>query len=518
VDKEGYQSAWQSSDDYIQAFTPAVSANDNIPALLKAKYTDAESGQMVMVTYNVAQEEPVFADADYVPVVFDGGEVLLFADKGVAEGILGGSETKNYGYINNNDDVTVESDGTLSGAKAMNVYKFSDVDGEFMTLQDAKGRYLYMSGTFNSFNVSDAADLTDDGYLWSVTDNGGDGTWIIKNKGMEKWIQYSINFSSWGAYNYASGENPVLYYSDGINVLTANSDPDASGRYPIVNPTTKTVNVVYTYNGSKWVAAEDVYTLNPEDYTAMGFSNNALEDADLYLPTYLRNKLPYAQEGAVAYVKYNRNTAALYVYNGSEWIHNENGKETVTGRYKKEAGYGANGWKFEKYIGKAMYEIFTADEIELEKSYLLVTEGICATPFTSARNPYYSYFYPESVSDKDGMIVAPTDINAFRFTAKFTDANGNEKEAPEGYFFIIDSYGQVIYENDDNYNNFYKNDNIDLSHEGCYWKAEKNSDNTWTITNYFNKYIQYSIKYASFGCYRAEQANAALPALYQLQQ
>lgn len=514
IDKAGYQAAWGSTDDYIQAFTPAVSAADKIPALLASKFADAESGQMCMVTYNVASEEPVFADAAYVPVKFDGGEVLIFADKGVAEGVLGGSETKNYGYINNNDDVTVEADGTLSGAKDENVYKFTDADGEFMTLQDAKGRYLYMSGTFNSFNVADKADLTDDGYLWSVTDNGGDGTWIIKNKGTEKWMQYSINFTSWGAYNYASGENPVLYYSDGENVLTANSDPDASGRYPVVNPSTKTVNAVYTYNGSKWSVAAGVFALNPDDYAAMGFSNNALEDAEKYLPIYLRNNLPYAQEGETAYVKYNRNTAALYVYDGSEWKHNENGLETVTGRYKKDGGV----WKFEKYIGKAMYEIFTADEIELEKSYLLVAEGICATPFTSTRNPYYSYFYTEAVNDKDGVIVAPTDVNAFRFTATCTDGAGKEVKAPEGYFFIIDSYGQVIYENDDNYNNFYKNDNIDLSHQGCYWKAEKNSDNTWTITNYFNKYVQYSIKYVSFGCYRAEQVNAALPALYQLQQ
>ncbi|MDE6645497.1 MAG: hypothetical protein K2J97_05385 [Muribaculaceae bacterium] len=517
VDKAGYQSAWESNDDYIQAFTPAVSAADKIPALLAAKYTDAQEGEMCMVTYNVASEEPVFADADYIPVKFDGGKVFLFADKGVAEGVLGGSETKTYGYINNNDDVTVEADGTLSGGKPENVYTFTDVDGEFMTIQDAKGRYLYMSGTYNSFNISDEADTTDDGYLWSVTDNDGDGTWTIMNKGKEKWMQYSTNYTSWGAYNYASGVNPTLYYSDGSNVLVANADPDASGRYAVVNPSTKTVNTVYTFDGSKWIVASQVLALNPEDYTEMGFSNNSLDDAESYLPIYLRNKLPYAQEGEAVYVKYNRNTAALYVYDGNKWSRNDNGLETVTGRYKKEAGYGANVWKFEKYIGKAMFNLFTADKIELEQSYLLVAEGICAIPFTSTRNPYYSYFYTEPVSDKGGVIVTPTDVNAFRFTASHTDAGGKKVDAPEGYFFIIDSYGQVIYVNDDTYNTYYKNDNIELTHQGCYWKAEKNSDGTWKISNYFNKYVQYSIKYASFGCYAAEQANAALPALYQLQ-
>jgi hypothetical protein len=165
-----------------------------------------------------------------------------------------------------------------------------------------------------------------------VTDNNGDGTWTIKNKAMDKWMQYSTNYSSWGAYNYASGENPALFYSDGENVLTANADPDASGRYPIVNPTTRTVNAVYTYDGSKWYTASGIVVLNPEDYTAMGFSNNKLEDAELYLPSYLRNKLPYAQAGEEVYVVYNRNATALYVFDGSSWSQNDNGLETLQKR------------------------------------------------------------------------------------------------------------------------------------------------------------------------------------------
>ncbi|MCX4259157.1 MAG: hypothetical protein OSJ34_05495 [Muribaculaceae bacterium] len=514
VDKDGYQSAWGSKDDYIQAFTPAVSATDKIPALLKEKMTDAEKGQFCVVTYNIATEEPVFADAEYVPVKFNGGNVYIFADNGIADGLLGGNPDKTYGYINNNDNVTIEADGTLSGGKAENVYKFTDVDGEFMTMQDAMGRYLYMSGTFNSFNVSDKADVKDDSYLWSVTDNNGDGTWTIKNKAMDKWMQYSTNYSSWGAYNYASGENPALFYSDGENVLTANADPDASGRYPIVNPTTRTVNAVYTYDGSKWYTASGIVVLNPEDYTAMGFSNNKLEDAELYLPSYLRNKLPYAQAGEEVYVVYNRNATALYVFDGSSWSQNDNGLETVTGRYKKDSG----SWKFEKYIGKAMYDLVTDGTLELEHSYLLVAEGICATPFTSTRNPYYSYFYTEPISDKDGVIVTPTDVNAFHLTTSYTGANDKKHTAPNGYFYIIDSYGQIIYVNDDTYNTFYKNDDVDPEYDGCFWKATANADGTWTIANFYNKTIQYSIKYASFGCYSAEQNNAALPRLYKLQQ
>ena len=450
----------------------------------------------------------------YVPVKFNGGNVYIFADNGIADGLLGGNPDKTYGYINNNDNVTIEADGTLSGGKAENVYKFTDVDGEFMTMQDAMGRYLYMSGTFNSFNVSDKADVKDDSYLWSVTDNNGDGTWTIKNKAMDKWMQYSTNYSSWGAYNYASGENPALFYSDGENVLTANADPDASGRYPIVNPTTRTVNAVYTYDGSKWYTASGIVVLNPEDYTAMGFSNNKLEDAELYLPSYLRNKLPYAQAGEEVYVVYNRNATALYVFDGSSWSQNDNGLETVTGRYKKDSG----SWKFEKYIGKAMYDLVTDGTLELEHSYLLVAEGICATPFTSTRNPYYSYFYTEPISDKDGVIVTPTDVNAFHLTTSYTGANDKKHTAPNGYFYIIDSYGQIIYVNDDTYNTFYKNDDVDPEYDGCFWKATANADGTWTIANFYNKTIQYSIKYASFGCYSAEQNNAALPRLYKLQQ
>lgn len=72
--------------------------------------------------------------------------------------------------------------------------------------------------------------------------------------------------------------------------------------------------------------------------------------------------------------------------------------------------------------------------------------------------------------------------------------------------------------NDDTYNTFYKNDDVDPEYDGCFWKATANADGTWTIANFYNKTIQYSIKYASFGCYSAEQNNAALPRLYKLQQ
>ena len=70
----------------------------------------------------------------------------------------------------------------------------------------------------------------------------------------------------------------------------------------------------------------------------MGVSNNKLSDPELYLPIFLNSKLPYAQAGDQEYVVYNGTTANLYVYDGSAWTLNENGLETVTGRFEKANG------------------------------------------------------------------------------------------------------------------------------------------------------------------------------------
>lgn len=105
------------------------------------------------------------------------------------------AEDKSYGYAYANE-VTV-ADGAVSGHTAADVITIKNVDDGF-TMQDVYGRYIYLKGTYNSFNVG--TELTDDVYaVWQLmTDK--DGNQFIVNKGNMKTLAYDTGYKSWGAY------------------------------------------------------------------------------------------------------------------------------------------------------------------------------------------------------------------------------------------------------------------------------------------------------------------------------
>ena len=105
------------------------------------------------------------------------------------------AEDKTYGYFQP-ADVTL-TDGVVSGYGKDAAWTIKNIsDGRF-TIVDANGRYVYMSGTYNSFNVSDSQ--PESGYLWTAVANE-DGTVKLMNVEMSKYISYDETYSSFGAY------------------------------------------------------------------------------------------------------------------------------------------------------------------------------------------------------------------------------------------------------------------------------------------------------------------------------
>ena len=113
---------------------------------------------------------------------------------------------KNYGYLPT--QAVTETSGSITADAALG-FTFEATTGGFF-IKDSTGRYMYMTGTYNSFNVAESANASDAGYIWTVAIQA-DGTAQILNTGMSKWIQYSASYTSFGSYNSQSGENPVLY-------------------------------------------------------------------------------------------------------------------------------------------------------------------------------------------------------------------------------------------------------------------------------------------------------------------
>lgn len=134
-----------------------------------------------------------------VTSITSGKEYLL-----VAEGKMAVLPTGNYGYLKVAD---ATDNGGVITADAANAYTFTAVSGGY-EIKLSSGKYVYMTGTFNSFNFSDTTPT--EGGVWTVS-IAADGSATITNVEKGKYIQYSTQYTSFGSYANATGTLPVLY-------------------------------------------------------------------------------------------------------------------------------------------------------------------------------------------------------------------------------------------------------------------------------------------------------------------
>ena len=112
----------------------------------------------------------------------------------------------NYGYIKaedvsaTNDSITLDSD--------KNAFTLFTTTGGYH-IKDSKNRYVYQTLNYDSFNV--AAELPEEGALWTIETNDVDSTFIITNVDKQKYVQYSLQYKSYGSYSESQGLLPNLY-------------------------------------------------------------------------------------------------------------------------------------------------------------------------------------------------------------------------------------------------------------------------------------------------------------------
>ena len=406
---------------------------------------------------------------------------------------------KNYGYLAS-VDMTVEN-GVVVSADPANAFTF-EVTKDGFYIKDSYGRYVYQTGTFNSFNFS--AELPEEGAVWTLTEDAS-GAVTITNGETAKWIQYDGGYNSWGSYAEEKGALPKMYNA----ALSANAPAASPAKVVAGTPVTSGRNAIYQFDGSKWVQATGVIAVQPSDYTAMGFDNNKLDNADVYLPLFLKNNMPYAVEGDQMAVVYNSNACSVLVYDGQNWTINNDDLQTKTAQFVKNG----NEWKFVKYVGKAYFNFTT--ELILDRAYLLVAEGICAIPTATSKN--YGYMYTVPVNVVNGVIEQANEVNAFTFASSAV-VGDTEYKLGEDQFFIVDSNGRYSYMSG-TFMSFNLSDAPvvkDGAIDPAYvFTATCDSEGLWTISNVGNgKWIQYSASYSSWGCYDTE--NGVLPSLYVL--
>ena len=517
-----YQTVWESDDNFITGFAPSKPAASSLPSILKTALPDAESGDYAVVTYNEAATNPVFGTVA-------GDEPQVYINETFSESI---------------GDFTIENVQVPEGSTY--VWKFDTFSGQ---------SYMKASGFVNKacrdsegwllspeFTLSDNANATlSFEQAWknfATLDNAKDEATVqIRVKG-GSWVKLSpANLPENTSYDFIPTGNIDLSEYNGKTVqigfcyvsTTASAGTwevcnvlvqdgvESRSRAAVAEVPTEVKNAVYSFNGSKWDVAEGVAILSPADYAAMGMTNNKLNDADIYIPMYLKNKFPYALDGEMKYVMYNSNKVDLFVLAGGTWTLNNNGLETVTGRYTKKDGK----WEFTKYIGKAIYTAFNEEEIILNRSYIFASGNVCATAVD--RNSSYGYLLTTQISVSGDQVVMSNDANAFTF-ATTASVDGVDYTAPDGYFFIIDSNNRFVYRSG-TYGSFNVSNKPavieDEINAGYLWTAKPADNGKWIINcdlgDGNTRNVYFSSKYNNFAVYADATADDVLPELYILE-
>ena len=197
---------------------------------------------------------------------FVAGEYLIHAN-GFAATALG--ETLNYGYLPQHE---VAANGNFIETNAFYAFTFTEVEGGY-TIQDTFGRYVYQTGTYNSFNV--AAEMPETGAVWTVAIDETTGEATITNVAVNKYIQYSASHTSYGSYATAQSKafKPSLYKLGEYPTLTVT--PENWATVPAFEKVTITCESGIKYNETE--ENYPYYTIG-WDYTPYEFDNVVVVD------------------------------------------------------------------------------------------------------------------------------------------------------------------------------------------------------------------------------------------------
>jgi hypothetical protein len=380
VTEENYQAAWESDNDYVNAFAPSKPASRFIPALLAAAYPDAAEGDLVVANYQVADTDPVF---NAVP----GPDVPSWQPSEVIGSLATGDQADITAYVTGicgAGFIVTDATGSIF------VYMGSSFDSSSYAIGDQ----VTISGTIGAYNrglqvTGSSADIEITGkgtyeypapvaYTGAAldaalarTDNEGaiygTMTGTVKVSGNNINILVEGAETAQGGIYYATDEQKALL-TDGskvtvngyfiaiagsryCNFVATEISPAAtaaalSSRAAAVQIASSEVNAMYRYSGGRWTAATEFAVLAHDDYQAMGqrYDNLSNDTPALLIPKFCDINFPYALEGDVKYVVYNYYASSAttrrcdyLTFDGSAWAI-DNGIVTETSQFVMTGG------------------------------------------------------------------------------------------------------------------------------------------------------------------------------------
>ena len=359
--EDDYKAIWGSDEDFAMAVTPKTvnKLKSILPLPDDAREDEVE---YIAVTYNYSAEEPASEEPnepekpaegytsvlgtaalnDFVdvrgyisavstqgPILTDNtGSIIIYkaADLGLAVGdevsVSGPIRAYNCGFQfdYSKGDVTVEKTGTTTVAypEALDITgAYADellttrVDNEYAYYAKMTGT-VAVSGNYYNFNIPGAETAV--GSIYGATDE------------VKSWLEDGMECSLYGYFFSISKTGGAAKY---INIIVTSVEPVSAPEASTfaLNVKSEKRYAIFKRSGLSYEAT-DIVTLQPSDYRTMGqnydnFSNPA---QDNYLPTFLAETYPYAQDGDKEYVGYicransvNSWRVDEYVFSG-EWI------------------------------------------------------------------------------------------------------------------------------------------------------------------------------------------------------
>ena len=377
VDEAAYQAVWGDEEKYVEAFTPENPASKFIPGFLAEDFPEAKAGDMVVVNYKEAEQEPVFGSDEPEQPAVELSSTIGTADVGDninVTGVITAICNRGYVLTDNSGSILVyyASGFDASAWQVGNVITLTDgavsaynlglqITGNSSEEVIANISYTYPAATaldgaaFNALlNQSENALAKLVTFKAKVTISGNyynfyvDGAETAVGSLYQGTADQKAMFADGNTYNITgyflsiskSGGAPK--FVNFVPVTTVAAAPAVkSSEYTIA---CKNVTALYAFDGSKWKASSSIAVLQSSDYEAMGQKYYNLTEPDFYLPIYLKGAYPYAKADdvkLVGYKLYSGGTTSLacdkYVFDGSAW-NKDNGVVVETAQFVKTGG------------------------------------------------------------------------------------------------------------------------------------------------------------------------------------
>lgn len=319
-----------SKDDYAASgsegagFYPNEDPTDYLPGILAEQYPDAVAGQVALLQYKQYTEVPEvgvsnLVDADFktAQTLLDWTAVSVTGDQ-VWEGTQYGATMNGYdGSANVNEDWLISPEIDLAGQtdplfQVTQILNYANDTSWYSILisKDYDGENV-SAATWDTIEVSPAPE----GNSWSAVTSDDFNLEAYEGETIHVAFKYESDATSAATWEIEQ----VLIKVIGVEGMTV----DLSSYYQLNEE-------------GAWEMIDNAYYLSSADYDSMGtasglpgrydnFSSTALPEN--YLPRFLANKYPYAQEEeeiAVTYKYYNGSATVvegnIYTFTNGVWV------------------------------------------------------------------------------------------------------------------------------------------------------------------------------------------------------